>query len=284
MSTLQKPSDNDAWALLALKSAPSSPARNVQWSAEPKADAIARLEGKDFEYLMRQSRITVGRNSSKGDVDVNMGHSSFISRVHFEIYFDNMNFFMKCNGKNGVFVDGVFQRKGAPGMQLPKTCVLRFPSTNIRIIFQALTPDNEQLATAPAANLPSPQKKKLFMPPLKIDIPEREASFSSPCPSPTGTISAANSCPTSPRGGAGFSRPTYALPDLQIAAAVYAAQSREEKESQSSSSNSPKDESKPPYSYAQLIVQAITSAPDKQLTLSGIYIYYKKLSLLQNCR
>lgn len=37
-----------------------------------------------------------------------------------------------------------------------------------------------------------------------------------------------------------------------------------------------KDDSKPPYSYAQLIVQAIASASDKQLTLSGIYSYITK--------
>lgn len=37
-----------------------------------------------------------------------------------------------------------------------------------------------------------------------------------------------------------------------------------------------KDDSKPPYSYAQLIVQAIASAQDKQLTLSGIYSYITK--------
>lgn len=36
------------------------------------------------------------------------------------------------------------------------------------------------------------------------------------------------------------------------------------------------DEEKPPYSYAQLIVQAITSAHDKQLTLSGIYSFITK--------
>lgn len=38
-------------------------------------------------------------------------------------------------------------------------------------------------------------------------------------------------------------------------------------------SRSPRDEAKPPYSYAQLIVQAIMSTVDKQLTLSGIYAY-----------
>lgn len=39
---------------------------------------------------------------------------------------------------------------------------------------------------------------------------------------------------------------------------------------------SPQDDSKPPYSYAQLIVQAITLAQDKQLTLNGIYTHITK--------
>jgi len=44
----------------------------------------------------------------------------------------------------------------------------------------------------------------------------------------------------------------------------------------SSSNAKSKDESKPPYSYAQLIVQAVASASDRQLTLSGIYSYITK--------
>ena len=120
MANFSRTTESDAWALLSLKSAPSSPSK-VQWSPDESGDAIARLEGREIEYMVRQSRITIGRNSSRGDVDVNMGHSSFISRRHLEVVFDHPHFYMFCNGKNGVFVDGVFQRKGGQSMKLPRT-------------------------------------------------------------------------------------------------------------------------------------------------------------------
>lgn len=52
--------------------------------------------------------------------------------------------------------------------------------------------------------------------------------------------------------------------------------SQPENEKEASGGDSPKDDSKPPYSYAQLIVQAVTTAPDKQLTLNGIYTHITK--------
>ncbi|CAB3223574.1 unnamed protein product [Arctia plantaginis] len=111
-------SESDAWALLSLKS-PPSPSK-VQWAQEPSPIAIARLDGRDFEYLIRQKRVIIGRNSSRGQVDVNMGHSSFISRRHLELFYDHPEFYLTCNSKNGVLVDGVFQRKGSAAMLLPK--------------------------------------------------------------------------------------------------------------------------------------------------------------------
>lgn len=129
--------DTGARALLALKSAPCSPvavsvppvytlssstshgvASSMSLSAP--AQALARLEGRDFEFAMRQRTVTVGRNSSHGSVDVNMGHSSFISRRHLQIAFEEPYFYLRCLGKNGVFVDGVFQRRGAPPLLLPR--------------------------------------------------------------------------------------------------------------------------------------------------------------------
>ena len=64
-------------------------------------------------------------------------------------------------------------------------CVLRFPSTNIKIVFQAMV----DTVNTPL-RLPSPPKRTKPMPALKINIPENQdpPPFSSPCPSPTGTI------------------------------------------------------------------------------------------------
>ncbi|KAL0840872.1 hypothetical protein ABMA28_014676 [Loxostege sticticalis] len=270
-------SESDAWALLSLKSAPPSPSK-VQWAQEPAPIAIARLDGRDFEYIIRQKRVVIGRNSSRGQVDVNMGHSSFISRRHLELFYDHPEFYLTCNSKNGVLVDGVFQRKGSAAMLLPKRCTLRFPSTNIRLEFQSLV---EESGAGGSSGAP--------LVPLRIAIP-MENDARSPAPSPTGTISAANSCPTSPRG-AGSSGRRHA--DLGLVAQYAALADHQRPNSNGTAVSSTtseyssrdvrdsrdareRDDAKPPYSYAQLIVQAVASAADKQLTLSGIYSYITK--------
>ncbi|XP_044007941.1 forkhead box protein K1 isoform X2 [Aphidius gifuensis] len=299
--------ESDAWALLSLKSAPASPTK-MQWNPESKGAPIARLEGREFEYMVRQKRITIGRNSSRGEVDVNMGHSNFISRRHLEIYYEHPHFLMICNGKNGVFIGGAFHRKSAPAYQLPKQCAFRFPSTNIRLEFQSLIDDQDHGNVNRIS--PPPPKQRQPLPPLRINIPDN-TGYSSPFPSPTGTISAANSCPASPRSGQ-LRRNVAA--DLHMVAACAAdvaddpyatdstgqstshhmspesgSEARYRNNNNNNNNNSgqgpngtsthyspPKEDTKPPYSYAQLIVQAIASASDKQLTLSGIYSYITK--------
>ncbi|KAK9540655.1 hypothetical protein VZT92_003095 [Zoarces viviparus] len=318
--------DTGARALLALQSAPCSPVRVAVTShsyhqpslsllgppmmeartdagmfpvrlACPPLQALARLEGRDFEFVMRQRTVTIGRNSSHGSVDINMGHSSFISRRHLHITYDEANgFSLRCLGKNGVFVDGVFQRRGAPPLSLPRECVFRFPSTVIKIQFMSLLQPEEH-RERDQASLP-PRQLLPHISPLKISIPtmqqheEHIRAFGSPLPSPTGTLSVPNSCPVSPRGAGSSGYRSYGrnvTSDLQLAAEYAAKAVSEQRRSiveqrgggseqrgESAGGDSPKDESKPPYSYAQLIVQAISSAPDKQLTLSGIYAHITK--------
>ncbi|CAL8263693.1 unnamed protein product [Arctogadus glacialis] len=237
--------------------------------------AVARLEGREFEYMMKKRSVTVGRNSSQGSVDVSMGHSSFISRRHLEIFTagedgtGSGDFYLRCLGKNGVFVDGVFQRRGAPPLQLPRMCCLRFPSTSIKITFTALSTDKKERRNVPDSPVKPVQPQ---IAPLTINIPDNIAHLMSPLPSPTGTLSAANSCPSSPRG-AGLS--SYRMGRV-MPSDLTGDNSQSENDKEASGGDSPKDDSKPPYSYAQLIVQAITMAPDTQLTLNGIYTHITK--------
>ena len=116
MSSFPEDQEDPALALLSLQGQELHEKTSKQGLST--ISPIAKLEGREFEYLVRQNKISVGRNSRLGDVDINMGYSSFISRKHLEIKYDPPDFFLSTRGKNGVFVDGQFMRKGANRVQL----------------------------------------------------------------------------------------------------------------------------------------------------------------------
>lgn len=236
---------------------------DVQHQIIPPPNAYGMLSHESDILYITESCIEIGRNSSTSSVHFHVAKNSFVSRKHLKVVFDKQSgdFLLICLSKNGVFVDDLFQRKSTEAIKLPKICTFRFPSTEIRIAFESFT---DKVTHDVKNNFRNVENSNVIYSPLQITIPKTEQK--SPFPSPTGTISAANSCPTSPRPG---------FQDYH--SYNYNNNNSFQNEFFPPPSTSACNEyEKPPYSYAQLIVQSISAAPDKQLTLSGIYSFISK--------
>ncbi|KAA3674673.1 forkhead box protein K [Paragonimus westermani] len=100
--------------------------------AMPPHFAVLKLADRD-EYKMIKTRIVIGRGTPTLPVDIDVGPSSFVSRQHLELLWEANILLLKCNGKNGILVDGCFRPSNFHAHSLPSKCTLRFPSTPICI-------------------------------------------------------------------------------------------------------------------------------------------------------
>lgn len=170
-----------------------------------------------------------------------MPHFSLkIDAIHFVFFFNSSSLLekylkLRVRAQNLLFRSMTFHaQKEKHCFCLVCSCTFRFPSTNIRLSFQSLVDETtDQPPHVRDISPPSGRGRERSgggvsaagaghpLPPLRINIPsEGDPYGNSPFPSPTGTISAANSCPASPRGGHGRRNVSA---DLQMVAA-YAAQ------------------------------------------------------------
>lgn len=98
------------------------PPPNNHHVGQQQGNYIARLRAKENILLVSEHLIEIGRNSSKSNVHFHVSKNNFVSRKHLILQFDpkTKSFYLMCLSKNGVFVDGVFQRKGANPLRLAR--------------------------------------------------------------------------------------------------------------------------------------------------------------------
>ncbi|KAM7539062.1 hypothetical protein Aperf_G00000052012 [Anoplocephala perfoliata] len=237
---------------------------------------------------MKKAKIFAGRKASDYSADIQLD-SSLISRRHIEITWFSGRLFLRCLGKNGICINENFRKPGSILYRLPRRCKIRFPCTTIELTVHCQrksildnggrlkdsNPRDNQKADSPEhlsdvegadndyANriIPSVSTNRRKQLLSSININKSlilDKSLDANNVSSSQVMDSSNN-----QQKQGF------VPSLQII----------------SSSDQPQffwnlrpnasypflTTVKPPFSFAQLIVQALASQPTRRLTLSGIY-------------
>ncbi|KFD64953.1 hypothetical protein M514_06295, partial [Trichuris suis] len=289
--------------------------RRLSWLYDEKDSSarvpLARVDSDEVSFVVCKSRVVIGRYSQRSPPDIGIvDRGCLVSRAHLELRLQaNGRWTLLCNGKNGIFVDSTIHRRDASvPCCIPDECTLRFPSTELRLHFRSLThrgyPEGRDFATTSAFAGEDSGYSSLLL------VNENTSSSSMPSPTRTPRVLSfrahdeqiLSSSSTSSRSSSSAIDMVVSATDTDLSCDSNAhgdtcqrttdernsanegvtsgylapTNSAGMNETGSNSEESKFDKAKPPYSYAQLIVQAISSTAEKQLTLSGIYAYIIK--------
>jgi hypothetical protein len=221
---------------------------------------------KQISFNINKKQVLIGRkqnensnslneDTKRNEADILIENCTLISRNHFSLELiknsETCYWQLNCMSKNGLFVNQRYIEKDKlVNLFLSKSRkehVFRFPNTNIRIYFEPLTLKNRSKIEEPKES--------------EEDEVEKEESIGAEEEEEQNNERSINDVSSSDDLEQDYSNSNTNDEDNDE-------HSREETEN-----NNEYADKKPPYSYAQLITQAITSSKHKQLTLSQIYSY-----------
>ncbi|KAE8144140.1 putative forkhead transcription factor Fkh1/2 [Aspergillus avenaceus] len=267
---------------------------NAKTENKQSIRAYAKIAGRTWTYYVKTLHVNIGREPDRDqrldeqsspvtiaaralpEVNVDLGPSKFVSRLHAEIFYDGeetTSWHIRVNGRNGVRLNNVILKRGTDAIL---SCGDIIEIANTQMIF--VTPGDK-------ANIhPSFVQRAQRLANGEEDIVAWDAAqHAHPQPTTTSGASETAQPPTSQPSLAPAPQflkrqvtPPPRSPDT--VGARTAKQSplynrgmmMESTEEIDYSQDSAKD-LKPPYSYATMIAQAIFSSDEEKLTLNNIY-------------
>lgn len=266
---------------------------NTKTENKQSIRAYAKIAGRNWTYYVKTLHVNIGREPDREqkldeqsspvtiaaralpEVNVDLGPSKFVSRLHAEIFYDGeetASWHIRVNGRNGVRLNNAILKRGTDAIL---SCGDIIEIANTQMMF--VTPGDK-------ANIhPSFVQRAQRLANGEEDVAAWDASqHAHPHPAPSGAPET-----TRPPTGQPSLAPAPHFLKRQVTppprspdtvGARTAKQSplynrgmmMESTEEIDYSKDSAKD-LKPPYSYATLIAQAIFSSEEEKLTLNNIY-------------
>jgi forkhead protein FKH len=258
-----------------------------------KVSAYAKIAGRDWTYFVQEQAVNIGRppderqsvnglgaSSPVSDmkevlpVHIDLGPSKIVSRHHASIFYDGDypaggGWHVRVNGRNGVRVDNILLKRGSR-QQISSGTILEIAGTQMMFvtpgdpaqIAQYFIDQAKNAATtdelAPASR---PHPEPALLPPAP--------GYQSLAPAPPDYKRAATP-PSQPLDG----RNQRGVFDSKATMSpMYGRGMMLESTQEIDYSRDSAKDLKPPYSYANMIAQAIFSTSEEKLTLSNIYSY-----------
>ncbi|XBI82438.1 hypothetical protein VPH35_091121 [Triticum aestivum] len=103
---------------------------------------FAKLQGKDFQYIMQSYEIIVRCNSKKGKVDFDLsavGGDRDVSRLHARIFYDfqHRSFSLEVLGQHGCYVQRVLHRPSDDPVKLKSQDLIQMGQTRFYFLLPA---------------------------------------------------------------------------------------------------------------------------------------------------
>ncbi|AEO69174.1 uncharacterized protein THITE_2119283 [Thermothielavioides terrestris NRRL 8126] len=265
---------------------------SIHESNKEGVKAYAKIAAVDWTYYITNLAVNIGRSSepaqSRADqahddhvdsVNIDLGPSKLISRLHAIIFFnrDQEKWWLLAKGRNALKVDGTPWKAGQSG-PLRSGEVIEIGGVEMMFVLPTeLSPLNIAPQYLERAGIIKPEPAPAPARPTRHPLPSGDGTHSS---SPTKSSRGQNSLkPLAP------AHPDHKRPGTPPSARARAAAATKTPVTEHGAapvmmSHSDVDLSldenrhiKPQYSYAQMITQAIINTPDQKLNLAGIYHY-----------